>query len=122
MEANLDWLLPLVGGLGIGAIFKSIVDYLLSKNATKKKAQYTEMREAYLGLLNALHKAAVEPSNQNSKEFALWQTKVQLFGSEAVAKSVQGIIDTNDGPRSKRDAFFNEMVAEMRKDLKSHSI
>ena len=118
----MEWLLPLVGGLGIGAIFKSIVDYFFSKNTAKKKTQYTEMREAYLGLLNALHKAAVEPSDQNSKEFALWQTKVQLFGSEAVSNAVQGIIDTNDGPRSKRDDFFREMVAEMRKDLKEHSI
>lgn len=117
----MDWLLPLIGGLGIGAILKSIVDYFLSKNAARKKAQYAEMREAYLGLLNALHKAAVEPSDQNSKEFALWQTKVQLFGSESVAKAVQGILDTNEGPREKRNAFFNEMVSEMRKDLNQHA-
>ncbi|ONU48816.1 hypothetical protein [Burkholderia cenocepacia] len=117
----MDWLSPLLGGLGLGAIVKSGVDAILSKKSARQKIQYEEMREAYFGLLNALHKAAVEPSEKNSKEFALWQTRVQLFGSSEVAAAVQGIIDTNDGPRERTDQFFNQMIEYMRRDLQKYA-
>ncbi|QUP56393.1 hypothetical protein GO998_22140 (plasmid) [Ralstonia syzygii] len=99
----MDLLSAMLGGLGLGAVLKSIVDTALSKKSARQKIQYAEMREAYIGLLDALHKAAIEPSDKNSKDFALWQTRVQLFGSKDVAAAVQGIIDTNDGPAEKRN-------------------
>ena len=77
----MDWLLPAITGLGLGAVLKSLIDFFINKSTSRKKIQYTEMREAYVGLLEALHKAAIEPSAINSKNFALWQTRVQLFGS-----------------------------------------
>lgn len=79
------------------------------------------MREAYIGLLDALHQAAVEPSDKNSKNFALWQTRVQLFGSGEVAAAVQEIIDTNEGPREKRNEAYQKMLDSMRSDLEKHA-
>lgn len=117
----MGWLVPMLGGLGLGAILKSIVDTILSNKAARQKITYTEMRNAYLGLLDALHKAALEPSDKNSKEFALWQTRVQLFGSEEVAIAVQGIIDTNDGPKEKRHEFFEKMIISMKNDMKKYA-
>ncbi len=107
--------------MGLGAVLKSIVDTALSKKSARQKIQYTEMRESYIGLLGALHQAAVEPSDKNSKNFALWQTRVQLFGSEEVAAAVQEIIDTNDGPREKRNEVYNKMLSSMRRDLENHA-
>ena len=114
----MDWTL-LIGGLGIGTLVTKIVDYLLTKKSSKEALLYKEKKEVYFGLLDALHKAAVSPSMENSKNFALWQTRVQLFGTDEVAKSVQGIIDTNDGPKSLRDKYFGELIEGMRKDLNS---
>jgi len=42
--------------------------------------------------------------------FTLWQTRVQLFGSEQVAMTVQGMIETN-GSR--------KMIGSMKRDLRS---
>lgn len=117
----MDWLLPAITGLGLGAVLKSFIDFYINKSTSRKKIQYTEMRDAYIGLLDALHKAAIESSATNSKNFALWQTRIQLFGSNDVQEAVQGIIDTNDGPRKDRDKYFNNMIASMRKDLAKDS-
>jgi hypothetical protein len=113
----MDWVLPALGGLGIGAILKLIIDFYLSKNTNRQKLKYEEMKDSYIGLLDALHQAAIEPSDKNSKNFALWQTRVNLFGTENVSKAVQGIIDTNDGPREERNLYFNELLRAMKNDL-----
>lgn len=107
----------LLGAFGVGAIFKSVVDEVLSRKNTQEARKYQEKREAYLGLLDALHQAAIAPSNASSKAFALWQTKVSIFGSERASSAVQGMIDTNDGPTEKRQQHFSELLAAIREDL-----
>lgn len=113
----MEWILPLLGGLGIGAVIKSVIDHFNARRAVSQDRHYQEKREAYLGLLGALHKAAVESSDQNSKEFALWQTRCQLFGSLEVANFAQAIVDTNDRPRVEREEAFKGLIEAMRKDL-----
>lgn len=118
-----SWIIPLLGGLGIGSALTAIVTKLLDHFITRKTAKqtllYKEKREAYLGLLDALHKAAIQPSNENSKAFALWQTRVEVFGTLEVAEAVQGIINTNDPiQRQERDMYFKKLIETIRKDLK----
>jgi hypothetical protein len=108
---------PILTGLGLGAIAKSILDFFITQKTNKNKLAYSEMRDAYIGLLDALHKAAIEPSDINSKNFALWQTRVSLFGSPNVANAVQEIIDTNGDTTGKRDAAFNKLINSMKEDL-----
>ena len=81
--------------------------------------QYEDKKNVYLGLLDALHKAAVEPSNAASKEYATWQTKCSLFGSKDVVHFAQKIVDTNDD-RVERDKAFNGLLEVMRKDLSEY--
>lgn len=107
----------LLGVFGIGAIFKTILDAVLSTKKEKAALQYKEKREAYLGLLDALHKAAVSPSDENSKAFALWQTRVSIFGSQEASNAVQGIVDTNDGPRESRNVHFDNLLKAIKEDL-----
>ena len=112
----MDWILPLIAGLGIGSLLKSVVDHLIARRSLVTNRMYQEKREAYLGLLDALHRAAVAPSNENSKNFALWQTRCDLFGSPDVSRCVQEIVHTNDNQAERRDAF-KRLIATMRADL-----
>jgi len=114
----MEWVLPLVGGLGLGSLLKSVIDHFNNRRAVTQDRLYQEKREAYLGLLGALHKAAVKHSDENSKEFALWQTHCQLFGSPEVSKFAQAIVDTNDRPHPEREAAFKGLVESMREDLR----
>jgi hypothetical protein len=107
----------LLGAFGVGAIFKSVIDELLSRRKAKEVRTYQEKREAYLGLLDALHQAAITPSDANSKAFALWQTKVSIFGSERASRAVQGMIDTNNSPKEERQKYFHELLGAIREDL-----
>lgn len=110
-------LLGIIGGLGIGILLNSVISNLMAKKAKQNERLYEEKKSAYLGLLTALHKAAVKPSAEASKEYALWQTHCTLFGSDKVAYYAQKIVDTNDGPRSERDMAFNKLIESMRNDL-----
>jgi len=113
----MEWIAALIGGLGVGSLATTIVDHYISRRATNSDRLYQEKREAYLGLLGALHKAAIQHSNENSKDFALWQTRCQLFGSPEVVKFAQAIVDTNDAPRGERDIAFSGLMESMRRDL-----
>jgi hypothetical protein len=114
----MDWILPLVAGLGLGSLLKSIIDHFMSRRASNNDRWYQERREAYLGLLNALHEAAVHPSDENSKGYALWQTRCDLFGSKEVSKYAQELVDTNEGPRAIRNAAFQNLIQAMKTDLR----
>ena len=63
----MDWILPLIAGRGLGSIIKSIADHFMSRRASDHDRWYQEKREAYTGLLTALHDAAVRPSDGNAK-------------------------------------------------------
>ena len=114
----MDWVLPLLGGLGIGSMVTTLLNHYFTRRAQKSDRLQVEMREAYIGLLGSLHAAAVEPTDANQKAFALWQIRCQLFGSSEVAKFAQSIIDTNDGPRSARTVALDGLIAAMRADLR----
>lgn len=120
------WIIPLLGGLGIGsaltAIITKMLDHVIAQKTARQTLLYKEKREAYLGLLDALYKAAVQPSSENSKAFALWQTRVEVFGTLEVAEAVQGIVNTNDPmQRQERDIYFQKLIEAIRKDLKQNS-
>jgi hypothetical protein len=113
----MEWILALVGGLGIGSLITSIANHFMTRQAATKDRWYQEKREAYLGLLGALHQAAVGPSHENSLAYALWQTRCELFGSTDVSKYAQEMVRTNEGPRSARDEVFRKLIDAMRADL-----
>lgn len=115
----MESILTLLGGLGIGSLLTKIIDHFLSRDSSNRARLYEEKREAYLGLLESLSKAAISPSEENSKLFALWQTRVEIFGSKSAAIAVQGIIDTNDGPREARELHFHNLIRAVREDLGS---
>lgn len=100
----------LIGGLGLGSLLTALLNHLVSRRAVVTDRRYQEKQEAYLGLLNALHQAAVKPSDENSKAYALWQVRCELFGSAAVAKYAQRMTETNDAPRDERNAVYASLI------------
>lgn len=108
----------LIGGLGIGSLITSLATHFFTRRAAIRDRLYAEKREAYLGLLNALHQAAVSPSDQNAKNYALWQTRCELFGSRDVATFAQSMVDTNDGPSEARGAAHRGLIDSMKADLR----
>jgi len=112
----MDIFLTLITGLGLGSIITIILNYYLEKYKLRKNKYYEEKKNCYFGLLTALHKAAVEPSDKNSKEFAYYQTIASLFAPDDVVKYIQEMIDTNED-REGRDIAFKNLIFSMRKDL-----
>lgn len=107
----------LIGGLGIGSVLTAIINHFITRRAVATDRLYAEKREAYVGLLNALHQAAVHPTDENAKHFALWQTRCELFGSKEVATFAQRIVDTDSGPREERNTAFRALLDAMKADL-----
>lgn len=56
-------------------------------------------------------------SDENAKNYALWQTRCDLFGSKDVSEYAQDIVDANDGLRDTRACAFRSLVAAMKRDL-----
>ena len=115
MEINT--VVALLGGLGIGSMVNSIFTHFTTQKSKKDGRRYEEKKSAYLGLLTSLHDAAVSPSDKNSKAYALWLTKCHIFGSNEVTKFAQEIVDTNDGPRDLRHVAFDKLLEAIRQDL-----
>lgn len=113
----MEWILPLLAGLGIGSLLKSMADHFMARRASTSDRWYQEKRESYLGLLQALHDAAIHPSDKNSMAFALWQTRCELFGSKDVAMYAQAMVDTNDGPGEQRNEDFKNLIQAMKADF-----
>ena len=113
---TMELLLGLIGGLGIGTLLTSIATHFMTRRAAANDRLYQEKRTAYLGLLDALHSAAAHPSDENSKVYALWQTRCALFGTTEVMSAAQEIVDTNDAPE-RRNVAFHKLLRAMRTDL-----
>ena len=106
----------LIGGLGLGSIIATLMQTFLSVRDGKKKRLYEEKKEAYIGLLNALRSCAAEPSDRHAKDFALWQMRCELVGTEKVTIAIQGLIATEPGSRERND-FFDKLKISMREDI-----
>jgi hypothetical protein len=113
----MDWVLPLIAGLGIGSLLKSVVDHWIARRSQTTDRLYQEKRESYLGLLDALRHAAIAPSRETAKTFGLWQTRCTLFGSPEVSRHAQMMMDTDHTNQAERSRIFQELIDAMRADL-----
>ena len=115
----MELVIGLIGGLGIGSLITSVATHFMTRRAMASDRWYQEKREAYLGLITAIHDAAIHHSEEHAKAYALWQTRCDLFGSALVSKYAQLFVDTNDSPRIEREKAFRGLIEAMRSDLKS---
>ncbi|MES1989639.1 MAG: hypothetical protein V4441_01655 [Pseudomonadota bacterium] len=66
-----EWALTLIGGLGVGSLLTTLLSHWIAQKSSNRELLYKEKRETYLGLLEALQRAPVGYSNENSKELRI---------------------------------------------------
>lgn len=83
---------------GLGSILTAVVQYFFSEKSKRKTLLFQEKKEAFVGLLEAYHAAAVEPSEKASKNFAYWQIRCELICSRESKAAIEEIVNSNDNP------------------------
>ncbi|MBG0775831.1 MAG: hypothetical protein H0S85_05280 [Desulfovibrionaceae bacterium] len=101
---------------GVGALVATIVQFWLTVHREKRLLAFNEKKEAFVGLLEAYHQAAVNPSVVASKNFAYWQIRCELVGSSSVVTAIQSIIDSNENHKARCVAHEN-LKRVMKRDL-----
>ena len=109
-------IVSLLTAFGLGSIVATLVQWLLARHAAKDERSFREKQTAYVGLLEAYHRAAVEGTDETSKLFAYWQMRCELVGSAQVRDAVRRIVETNDD-RAGREQADRDMKIAMRADL-----
>jgi hypothetical protein len=109
-------LISLLTAFGMGSIITALVQSWLSRRSQTDERRFREKQQAYIGLLEAYHRAATERTAEAAKNFAYWQMRSSLVAPLAVRLAVQKVIDTNEDKQG-RALAQQEMEEEMRKDL-----
>lgn len=109
-------LIPLLTAFGLGSIVTALIQAWLLQRAKEDERRFREKQAAYVGLLEALHRAAIENSIEAGKQFAYWQMRCALVSPKSVRQAIKRIPETNDD-RVERLKAMDELEAAMRADL-----
>ncbi len=109
--------IPLLTAFGLGSIVTAIVQAWLSRRTQRDERGFKEKQAAYVGLLEAYHRAAVEGTDQSSKAFAYWQMRCELVAPHAVRDAIRRIVETNDN-KPERMRADHDLKTAMRTDLR----
>lgn len=110
-------LIPLITAFGLGSIVTALIQSWLSQRSALDERAFREKQAAYVGLLEAFQRAAVEGTDEAAKAFAYWQTRCELVAPKSVRDAIRRITETNDD-RAARAIAFNDMKEAMRIDLR----
>ncbi|WP_353400845.1 hypothetical protein [Pseudophaeobacter arcticus] len=94
----------------------AFVQSWLSSRAKLNERSFQERKEAYQGLLEAYHRAAVEGTDQASKNFAYWQMRCEIVAPVIVREAIDEIIASN-ADRKGRSRAHDKLKSSMRRDL-----
>lgn len=109
-------IIPLLTAFGLGSIVTAFIQAWLAQRSKRDERGFAEKQAAYVGLLEAYHRAAVERSDEAAKLFAYWQMRCELVAPEPVRDAIRRIVDTNDD-RKGRDIAHEDLKVAMRADL-----
>lgn len=110
-------IITLLTAFGLGSVITALIQTWLSNRSAIKNRNFQEKKEAYVGLLEAYHKASVENTDEAAKGFAYWQMRCELVAPESVRLAINHIVQTNDDQRARYDAH-ESLKAALRADLK----
>jgi len=113
----MDQIIPLLAAFGLGSIVTAFVQSGLANRTKRFDRIFSEKQIAYVGLLEAYHRAAVEGTEEAAKNFAYWQVRCDLVGSDVVCDAIRRIAETSDD-REGRLKADNDLRLAMRSDLK----
>ena len=111
----MEWV-PLITAFGIGSIVSTVVQMVLAQRGQKKQRSFDERKAAYIGLLEAYHRAAIENSDEAAKNFAFWQMRCEIVGPPTIRKAIADIVATNDD-HSGRTIAHENLKKAIRDDL-----
>lgn len=109
-------ILSLLTAFGLGSVVTSLIQSWLAQRSKQDERCFREKQVAYIGLLEAYHRAAVEGTDEAAKNFALWQMRCELVAPEAVRRAIEPIVETNED-RAGRTKAHDELKAALRTDL-----
>ncbi len=109
-------LLSLLTAFGLGSIITAVVQLYLSGKLEIRRRNFEEKKSAYVGLLEAYHKAAVQGSDEAAKNFAYWQMRCELVGPPIVRSAIDEIVKTNDN-KDARYTAHEKLKHVLRADL-----
>jgi hypothetical protein len=109
-------LIPLLTAFGLGSIVTALIQSWLAQRSKRNDRRFHEKQTAYVGLLEAYHRAAVKGTDETSKLFAYWQMRCELVAAKPVRDAICRIAETNDDPPARMNAD-RDMKEAMRADL-----
>ena len=109
-------LISLLTAFGLGSIVTAFIQSWLHSKGKIEGRSFEERKKAYLGLLEAYHMAAVDPSDTAAKNFAFWQLRCDLVAPKPVRVAIEQIVKTNDDIEARYKAH-EKLKYELRKDL-----
>lgn len=109
-------ILPLLTAFGLGSVVTAFIQSWLAQRSKQDERSFREKQAAYVGLLEAYHRAALEGTEPAAKQFAYWQMRCELVAPQPVREAIQRIVETNDD-RAEREKADREMRIAMRADL-----
>jgi hypothetical protein len=108
-----------IGGI-IGSLLTTLAQSWLSHRSYVVSRNFQEKKEAYVGLLQAMHDSKVLQTVQAAQYAAHWRNRVELVGSKEVNACIARVAETNpvNGQvHPNRPRFLIELKHAMRQDL-----
>jgi hypothetical protein len=109
-------ILSLFTAFGLGSIISVFVQSYLARKSENSERSFRERQAAYIGLLEAYHRAAIDNNDTAAKHFGLWQMRCDLVAPKAVRSAIEQIVQTNDD-REARVKAHDKLKAALRTDL-----
>lgn len=113
---NSSFVVSLIAAFGLGSLLTAVVQFWLARNARLDERNFEERKVAYIGLLEAYHRAAIEGTDAAGKEFAYWQMRCELVAPQSVREAIERIISTNDD-KDARYIAHDQLKTALRLDL-----
>lgn len=108
--------IALFSAFGIGSVVTALVQALVASKSKHSDRKFAEKKEAFVGILEAYHRAAVEGTDAAAKDFAYWQMRCELVASRVVRDAIEDIVRTNEDP-VRRQLAHEELKDALRRDL-----
>ena len=109
-------IIPLLTAFGLGSVITALIQSYLTARSQTRQRNFEERKAAYIGLLEAYHRAAVEGTDEAAKHFAYWQMRCELVSPAFVREAIARIVETNDDPQARYKAH-DDLKGALRKDL-----
>lgn len=111
-----SFVVSVIAAFGLGSLLTAFLQSWLTRRSQIDERNFEERKQAYIGLLEAYHRAAVDGTDAAAKEFAYWQMRCELVAPETVREAIERIVSTNDDKGARRVAH-EQLKGALRSDL-----